>query len=327
MSDTPTTSQTWLQNFRLNVNGEKVRWPDYCFNLAAGQCIELMLEFEHSYLIGDPDSPLKLCCDPDAETLGLMSDPPFGQLIEIAEGLVSLTWNVCSGQNSNAAFGLTFPFELHFEMPLYQGMPHSPVMSGAIVDSEQQLELYFDRFPVSFGSRVYPCHGARHTVKVQPKNTSHLIGKRVELKWGGTPAAELGVVIHPNTPQMLTLAGAVWELKCESSIKDGSFFLNMEVESSEGVTEPLFMSLGHNRVTAERWTTGPFQLDPVTTYYFTHIRATSLYTALPAQGVEVLVNGVGGSSTTGLNGEVREQVLKGTTKNLSIINRYDGGTV
>lgn len=128
MNSLSVISQTWLQNFRPYVNGVKVRWPDLYLNLMAGECIDLTLEFEYSYLIGDLESPLKLCCDPDAESVGLVCDPPFGQLVEMAEGLIELTWHICASKTSGA------PFELHFEMPLYQGMPPSPLVPGKIED-------------------------------------------------------------------------------------------------------------------------------------------------------------------------------------------------
>ncbi|RIJ10612.1 hypothetical protein DXT77_12655 [Pseudomonas sp. 91RF] len=128
MSSISVTSQTWLQNFRPYVNGTKVRWPDLYLSLMAGECIDLTLEFEYSYLIGDPESPLKLCCEPDVESLGLECDPPFGQLVEMKEGLIELTWHICARKTSGA------PFELHFEMPFYQGMPPSPLVPGKIED-------------------------------------------------------------------------------------------------------------------------------------------------------------------------------------------------
>ncbi|UDI91761.1 hypothetical protein [Pseudomonas sp. IAC-BECa141] len=128
MSNISVSSQTWLQNFRPYVNSTKVKWPDLYLYLMAGECIDLTLEFEYSYLIGDPESPLKLCCEPDAESLGLECDPPFGQLVEMKEGLIELTWHISAHKTSGA------PFELHFEMPLYQGMPPSPLVPGKIED-------------------------------------------------------------------------------------------------------------------------------------------------------------------------------------------------
>ena len=128
MNSSSVTSQTWLQNFRPYVNGTKVRWPDLYLSLMAGECVDLTLEFEYSYLIGDPESPLKLCCEPDAESLGLVCDPHFGQLVEMEKGLIELTWHICAHKTSGA------PFKLHFEMPLYQGMPNSPLVPGKIED-------------------------------------------------------------------------------------------------------------------------------------------------------------------------------------------------
>ncbi|WP_139832559.1 hypothetical protein [Pseudomonas sp. B26(2017)] len=96
--------------------------------LMAGECVDLTLEFEYSYLIGDPESPLKLCCEPGGDSLGLVCDPPFGQLVEMAEGLIELTWHICARKTSGA------PFELHFEMPFYPGMPPSPSVPGKIED-------------------------------------------------------------------------------------------------------------------------------------------------------------------------------------------------
>lgn len=126
MSSQPINSQTWFQNFRPELNSVRVRWSDLHLTLIAGESIDLTLEFEYSYLIGDPEGFLKLCCEPDAESLGLVCDPPFGQLVEMAEGLIELTWHISAHKTSGS------PFELHFEMPLYSGMPPSPLVPGEI---------------------------------------------------------------------------------------------------------------------------------------------------------------------------------------------------
>lgn len=322
MSSSSVSSQTWLQNFRPYVNGEKVRWPDLHLHLVAGECIDLTLEFEYSYLIGDPESPLKLCCEPDADSLGLVCDPPFGQLVEMAEGLIELTWHICATGDSNSPLGLAIPFNLHYEMPLFQGMPPSPGIPGSIVGAEQQVETWFDTFPVYFGSSVYPCHGAKHTVKVVPKPESDLIGKEAVLLWGGRPAEELGVIMSPSTPQPLSGSGTVWELNCEGSTVDGAFSLIMAIEGWEGATEPLSMSLGHNLVTVERWITGPFEHQPGSRYFNSHIRATSVFTKNPASNVEVLIDDKAGRLKTGPDGEASD--LQMTPASLSIVNKYNG---
>ncbi|MGE1175986.1 hypothetical protein [Pseudomonas sp. BW7P1] len=292
MNSSSVTSQTWLQNFRPYVNGVKVRWPDLSLHLVAGQCIDLTLEFEYSYLIGDPESPLKLCCEQDAESLGLVCDPPFGQLVEMAEGLIELTWHICASGTSGGSFNL------HFEMPLYQGMPPSPSIPGKLITIDQDLNVCFDNFPVEFGkSAAFPCFGAVHTITVLPAVNSALLGKEVRLKWIGPSPSQLNVMLTPSigTSQTLTAEGCSWTLNCKQSKEKGEWALHVLVLDPALESVPLPMSLGHNLVTVERWSseTSGSGWPPLPHH---QIIATSTFLKVPAEGVEVRVSAPNGTS-------------------------------
>jgi hypothetical protein len=322
MSDVPVSSQTWLQNFRPYVNGVRVKWPDLLLNIAAGESVELLLEFEYSYLIGDPESPLRLCSVPAAEEVGLVCDPPFGQLVEMAQGLISLTWIITATQTASG------PFELHFEMPLYPGMPNSPLIPGAVLDFTRELDVTFDALAVGFAPDYhgYPCHGAAHTVTVKPRPDSRLLDKDIHLV---TDAALAGVIVTPAPPtvQRLTAEGITWQLDCRATTEDKSFALQLAVMESGVTSLPLAMSLGHNLVTAYRWTQAQSGHGD---WYSHNIRATSVFLNKPAPGVPVTVSVSGGGTSSGITnylGEYSRASMDNWGITLTLTNRYDGSVV
>lgn len=309
MSKSIVDSQTWLQNFRFHVNGEHVRWPELQLNMAAGQSVELTLDFEYSYMIGDPDSWLSLFCEPMAGEVGLECNPPFEQLVEMAEGLISLTWTLTAKTDSTGFFGL------HFEMPLYDGMPSSPPVPGKVLNYALELEIKFDEFQVGTGSHAYPCHGAEHMLTVLPKPGSQLLNKNIELV---TEGGQLGVEFTPSltTPQLLGPGGVSWKVDCRKTTTNGDFSL---VLNAEKVTSaPLVMSLGHNLVSVERWRTDHAQWPEWTPYTVSHIRAKSEYLGSVAPGVRVIVDNGVRFGTTNYQGEFSEREAA-----LSILNRYN----
>ncbi|AWA41115.1 hypothetical protein ACTJK3_07250 [Pseudomonas sp. 22105] len=311
MSNVSVTSETWLQNFRPYVNGTKVRWPDLYLSLMTGECIDLTLEFEYSYLIGDPESPLKLCCEPDAESLGLVCDPPFGQLVEMKEGLIELTWHICARKTSGA------PFELHFEMPFYEGMPSSPPVPGRVVNLITELEVKFDNMSTAFGGQAYGCHGARHLLKVMPVGES-LLNERVRL----LRTVPAGVEISPaeSMPQTLSAAGANWTIDCLRSTEDGEIEVRLEFMDLGFESNSLCFKLGHYLVEAKHWETDYWDSK---TY---SIRATSVFLGTPAAGVQVRLNGVDYEKTDKY-GEAHKTDGEGGWVSLSIKNYYDGSYV
>jgi hypothetical protein len=322
MNRLPATSQTWLQNFRPHVNGVRVRWPDLYLSLVAGECINLTLEFEYSYLIGDPESPLKLCCEPDAESLGLECDPPFGQLVEMAEGLIELTWTLNATGTSGG------PFNLHFEMPLYHGMPPSPSILGKLITIEQDLNVCFDKFPVEFGkSAAFPCFGAIHTVTVLPAINSSLLGKEVKLKWIGPSPSQLNVVVTPSidTSQTLAAEGCSWTLNCRQSKEKGEWALHLLILDPEMESVSLPMSLDHNLVTVERWSseTRNSEWPPLPQHL---IIATSKFLEVPAEGVEVVVSTPYGTSY-GYTDKDGKFSATGEGVSLAVHNKYNNSWV
>ncbi|WP_415761681.1 hypothetical protein [Pseudomonas sp. CP4] len=313
MSNSTINSQTWLQNFRPSLNGVPVRWEDLRLNMAAGKSFELKLDFEYSYMIGDPDALLKLCCEPNQEQVGLMCDPPFEELVEMAEGLTSLTWRLSATPESTGSF------ELHYEMPKYDGMPFSPTIPGAVLNFMQELEIKFDEFSLNLGASAYPCHGAEHTFTVLPKPGSRLLNKNIQLMMTGTG---LGVTVKPSlgSGQSLEPEGIKWILDCRSTSNNGEFFLGLAVD--DWVSEPCQMFLAHNLVEAKHWRVEHAQWPEWTPYYVSHVRATSVYLKAPASRVQVIVNDGSDYGVTNSNGEYNEREAK-----LRIFNRYNNTTV
>ena len=320
---TPTstpTSDTWNVHFRPSWNDEKFYWNEFSLGLVAGTKCTLMLEYRFNPFIGDPDGFLALEYVKGAEGQGLIFDPPLGQMCEMAEGTTSLSWSVTTEQAGSG------PFELQFKFPDESTLPNSPVQPGEVINLAQELEVKFDEFPVLFAedSHAYPCHGAKHTFTVRPTPSSQLLNKKVKLVWGGVPAENFGMVVTPSlqNEQLLTLEGVTWELDCSNTTSNGDFSLQLMLEEPARLSPPLAMSLGHNLVSAVRWTTGPVGGEGGE-IYLDHIRATSVILNKPAPGVRVTSSTNNFSELTDSKGEVIEHSPAG----LRIINHYDGSSV
>ncbi|MGU9804609.1 UNVERIFIED_CONTAM: hypothetical protein HPS20_08980 [Pseudomonas sp. CM11] len=293
-------------------------------NLVPGEVCTLTLDYEYSWLIGDPDAQVLLEYKPGEEAQGLVFDPPLGQLVAMEAGSTALSWSISTQETQ------IDPFVLQFDMPLMSGMPKSPPLPGQI--SQPEFENTFDEIPVTFGGSAYPCHGARHTFTVRPHSSSQFLNKNVKLVWSGEPAADLGVVITPplHTSQLLGPEGVTWQLNFLNTTQDADFSLHMEAVESGETTEVLAMSLGNNLVKVERWTTR-LNMDSSTTSpppdRIKSIRARSRYSNKVAAGIEVLVNGGPSGIRTDERGEASIDEFGDDNFHLSIRNRYDGSTV
>ncbi|WP_146188771.1 hypothetical protein [Pseudomonas sp. HMWF021] len=324
-SSNSVSSSTWLQNFRPHVNNVYVRWPDLNLALVAGQTCTLTLDYEYSWLIGDPDAFLVLDYVAGAEGQGLKFDPPLGQALQMAEGTTSLSWSISVEQVSNSAFAL------QFAIPRIPELLNSPHVPGFAIDITQVVDVEFDQFGVIFGTgTAYPCQGAKHTLTVKPKPSSPLLGKPVRLLLDGGNIEKFGVRVTPalEIPRLLTEAGLTWELDCVNGER-GDFSLQLELAGTEVKSSPLQMSLAHNLLTAEKWSrpVDVFPGNPPQTAYY--IRATSPFLNTPVGGVEVNVHDFAWPNPTvaktQANGEWStrsEQFVK-----MWIVNKYDGSTV
>jgi hypothetical protein len=315
------SSATWMREFRPHVNGKYVRWDDLSLNLSASDVCTLTLEYEYSFLIGDPDAFIRLEYKPGKEGQGLMFDPPLGQLCEMSEGTTSLSWVINAGEASSG------DFELQFAIPRIEELPVSPSIPGAVFILEEELDVSLDRIDVAFGGVAYPCLGARHQLTVQPKPGSRLLDERVKMSMTGT---DLGVRFRPAlaNEQILVSTGAKWEVDCDGLTKNGDFYLQLEFAAVGIKTASLRMSLAHNLVSAEFWFVrhDPWGLPAWSSY---HVRATSRYTYKPASGVQVKKynNGAAVYLATDSNGEVVTDSREGYGPYASILNRYDGSVV
>jgi hypothetical protein len=191
------------------------------------------------------------------------------------------------------------------------------------------LIVKFDQFLVDFGGDAYPCHGAQHIFTVRPESTSPFLDMPVKLVWEGESAGELGMKISPSLDivQLLTEGGITWVLDCRNTTKNGDFSLRLEAMESDLTSPKLSMSLGHNRVTVERWTTEDMDWPDWEPYYIRHIRAKSTYLRSVAPGVKVRINGNVGSAVTNGQGEFSTSEQGGGNKHLTILNLYNGTIV
>ena len=323
MSNDPTPeSNTWLQEFMPFVNGQRVRWPDLKLNLLPGDVCTLTLDYEYSYLIGLPESRIGLYYLAGDDESGLVFEPPLEQLIDMATGSTSVSWTITAQNAPSTAF------VLQFELPLF-GLPGSPPVLGTLWNLAQELDIKFDEVDVAFPGSAFPCLGAKHKLTVRPKPSSRLLNKPIKLEWEKAPGANLGVAISPalGTEELLTQEGITWELDCLDSTQSGDFSLQITLVEWGVTSSPLTMSLAHNLVTVERWTTPEFQW-PDINWTQRHIRATSVFSGKRAERVPV--NKAGSNQIykrTNLLGEAATDIASQGGGQLEILNRYDGTIV
>lgn len=124
-------TSTWRANFRIYFNGVRYKWDDLKLILVAGKRYQVGLEFDGSYLIGDPESPIAICRVSNSDMSGIEIAPEEGRPIQMVEDpntFSNLVWHISTNQSpSNSC-------SLHFEMPNYPGMPDSPSIPVRIED-------------------------------------------------------------------------------------------------------------------------------------------------------------------------------------------------
>ncbi|MDO9329178.1 MAG: hypothetical protein Q7U27_10640 [Pseudomonas sp.] len=321
-TSTSTSSSTWLQEFRPYVNDVEVDWLDVKLNLVSGEVCTLKLDYKYSWLIGAPEGFLTLEYASDVEEQGLVFDPPLEQRCEMAKGTTSLSWSIFT------EIAHSGPFVLNFSLPEFEQLPNSPPLPGEVVNFAQEVDVKFDEFSVDFGASAYPCHGARHTVNVRPKPSSQFLNKPINLVWGGEPAANLGVVVAPSLgrEQLLTSEGVTWELNCLDTTRNGDFFLQLMLVESGLRSSPLAMSLGHNHVTVERWSTAEYQWPDIEWQKY-HIRATSVFLKKGVPGVRVTRATNQFFYFTDSKGEAATTISTQAGGRLEVHNKYDGTVI
>lgn len=321
-TSTSTSSSTWLQEFRPYVNDVEVDWLDVKLNLVSGEICTLKLDYKYSWLIGAPEGFLALEYASDVEEQGLVFDPPLEQRCEMAKGTTSLSWSIFT------EIAHSGPFVLNFSLPEFEQLPNSPPLPGEVVNFAQEVDVKFDEFSVDFGASAYPCHGARHTVNVRPKPSSQFLNKPIKLVWGGEPAANLGVVVAPSLgrEQLLTPEGVTWELNCLDTTRNGDFFLQLMLVESGVRSSPLAMSLGHNHVTVERWSTAEYQWPDIEWQKY-HIRATSVFLKKGVPGVRVTRATNQFFYFTDSKGEAATTISTQAGGRLEVHNKYDGTVI
>jgi hypothetical protein len=318
-------SSTWHQEFTPYVDGVRVRWEDLRLNILVGKVCELKLDYEYSWLIGNPDASICLEHQSGAGIGSVKFDPLLGHLRELIADPPHLTWSIST---ELADIG---PFVLQFAIPPMEGMPKSPSVTIDTPDSALEVEVLFDSFPVAFkpGFPGFPCHGAVHTISMRRHPSSSLRDREVRLLWEGASAESLGMVITPSLDStwLLTKDWQTWNLDCTDSIKDGYFALRVQAVVSGETTEALSMGLGHNLVTVTRWFTGPHDSGSNQAHYLRFIQATSAFTNKRASNVSVMVNGLAHPVKTNWDGIVQEKETVGNPKSFTILNQYDGSVV
>lgn len=123
------TTDTWIQQFTLFLNGNYVRWQDLTLNLVEGSTNVLVFDHQDSYLSGDPESSVRLQFAPGMDVQGVNCDPPLGQLTPLVKEEKSIKYTFTLDKSTAAGI-----FAFQFDMPEYVGMPKSQLLPGQVID-------------------------------------------------------------------------------------------------------------------------------------------------------------------------------------------------
>ncbi|KQZ91903.1 hypothetical protein ASD60_23320 [Pseudomonas sp. Root562] len=306
----------WAPAFELYLEGEKVDLAKGDLALLQGKTHELALKVTNgSPLIGSSVALEDLW---ESEALALKFEPPLGTPQPLEEGQ-TIHWSIICDPGKSGYFGLILTSQ---KLPDWQ-------LPGRVIarDFNEEVDLNFDTFVKIFGGTpAYPCIGATHTVTIQPKARSLLLGKDVILEVT-EEATGLGVVVspEPNIPQRLGIDGVSWTFNCVASTQSGSFSVRLRVPEWDLSSSELEMSLGHNKVKIiER--DGPREIGGAGGRWRTGVCAASEFTAkVVAVPVTVHITGKEpGVGTTDIRGWI--YVYHGADESVSFTfhNRYDG---
>ena len=311
-------SSTWLQEFTPYLNGKRVKWPDLHLNLLEGEVCELTLDYEYSWLIGDPDAFICMEYVSGEAGQGLVFDPPLGQELKMAEGSTSLTWMITS---AGAPSGSHI---LQFAIPRMGEMPKSPPVPIAVLNIAQELDIKFDTFSLDVGGAAYPCHGASHRLTIAPKAGSRLLDKKIKLQMIGNA---LGVGFEPPLADehLLTSHGVAWNIDCLKTTENVGFTFRLIVAETGQEATLATMQLGHNLVTVERWEIERSRW-PDIVWFQKYLRASSAFLKKPVKGVPVDKAATGFFKNTDANGEVTTSITTSDGR-LVVVNKYDGTIV
>lgn len=306
----------WAKEAELYLDGQRVDLAASDFVLSRGRVEAYKLELKVNKGSALPGSTVTLQNLWGATERGLTFVPDLETPQLIEEGL-SVHWYIFAEKASGGIFGLNLTSSV---------LPDWQLPGRVEAHITEMVDVAFDSFAQVFGGGpAYPCLGATHTVTVKPRQPGPLLGQNVTLALSDG-AAELGVVVSPDTPQALGTEGVSWTLSCVDSHKNGDFAVWLKVQAWNSESAALPMVLGHNKVRiTEKY--GP--TDEAGGWGRYGIRATSTFTELPAGDVSVTVHFPGGQPTlrkTGQDGWLYVR-YDGDIPTLSIDNRYDGSTV
>ena len=308
----------WSQAAELFLDGARV-------DLAASDLVLLKkkLPYKLELKVGDDSvligSTVTLQNFWGVKERGLTFFPDLGMPQMINKGS-SVHWYITSEEANSGFYGLSLasPVLRGWQLP-------GRVEAGDLVGN---VKIDLDGFPQVFGgASAFPCLGASHTLTVQPRDSSFLLGQDVVLKLSAQ-AADLGVTVSPSSPQKLGEDGVSWTLNCVDSTNPGDFAVCLTVPALDFISAALPMSLGHNKVKiSQRF--GPQQLGGSASYWRYGICATSTFTGQLAARVPVTVAVTGKptvESLTASDGWIYINYYDGESASLTIRNRYDGSS-
>ncbi len=306
----------WAKEAELYLDGQRVDLAASDFVLSRGRVEAYKLELKVNKGSALPGSTVTLKNLWGATERGLTFVPDLETPQLIEEGL-SVHWYIFAEKASGGIFGLNLTSSV---------LPDWQLPGRVEAHITEMVDVAFDSFAQVFGGGpAYPCLGATHTVTVKPRQPGPLIGQNVTLALSDG-AAELGVVVSPDTPQALGTEGVSWTLSCVDSHKNGDFAVWLKVQAWNSESAALPMVLGHNKVKiAER--DGPWQIGEGWRY---GIRVVSAFSGQAAGNIPVTVT-VSGSGdvqrNTQSDGWIYIYYDDGQVVRWTIHNGYDGSTI
>lgn len=214
----------------------------------------------------------------EGDDLDFHVDPPMAeQRVLTGAGLV---WKVHSTSAISARFQLHVR---HDQLPDYvlPGLLLSPTLEG-------EGALTFDGHTLAPESTLYPCLGARHTLRFVPKPGSPLTSLLVAAKWNHPSGNALDLTLDPaeGEENELGSVGREWTLDAILSSVPGQSGLSLDFPQVRFTYPPILLSLGDNQVNIEKIREASF--DPeVGQPVLLELQVKSFHTKLAVQSLAV----------------------------------------
>ncbi|WP_330207708.1 hypothetical protein [Pseudomonas sp. AM14(2022)] len=239
-------SSPWKGKIKILFDGNEVDLAELGLLCWRGEPHTLRIEIT-------PGSPL----NGEMVTLQWRGEPPgIGLTVSDIDtplrlGPLGLEWRF----SSQIASSTSSLFSLALSTPV---LASPRELFGRLISTQltDELTLMLDQVTATAASQtLFPCIGARHTLRYLPNALSPLVGLQATLVWQGTPADDLEASIEPplDQAQIISDGGVGWWLDFTASEVSGAFSVGLFLSALDRSMSTHPMQLAHNKLRIADW--------------------------------------------------------------------------